>query len=150
MSIERVTSNDVEYLLNIANLAVRETVEAPTHAKSKIFEDISNNIKQWCSKDNCAFLKYSNNGVILGFILIKEYWNLSDIFILPKYQCQGIGRNLVENAIDICKKQKEILSIRVNSSKNAKSFYLKLGFKEIHDHKSLPYEMTHYEYSSNK
>jgi len=147
MCIERVTTDDVLQLINIANLAVRKTVEATRNDKLEILEGISRNIKDWCSKDNCAFFKFSNNGDILGFVLIKEYWNFSDIFILPEFQRKGIGLSIARHAINTCKKMGTGEPIRVNSSKNATVFYLKLGFKEIDIGKSLPYEMVSYEYN---
>lgn len=146
MSIERVSPEDLLPLLNIASFAVHKTVEAPADAKPEILEGISENIKTWHSKDNCAFFKYTHNELIVGFVLIKDYWNFSDIFVLPEFHSQGVGRKLVEHALNACRLQKSKASIRVNASKNAVAFYRQLGFKETIIGKVLPYDMVPFEY----
>jgi len=146
MNIEPVSCDDVSDLLNIAKAAVLETVDAIENDKPNILDGILNNIMEWHSNDNCVFYKFTNNGITKGFILIKEYWNFSDIFVLPKYQRQGIGRCLAEHAIEVCKEQEMINIIRVNASKNAEKFYRSLGFKKSIINKVLPYKMVPYEY----
>lgn len=146
MSIERVTEGDISQLINIARLAVHESVDAPASSKPEILEGIWKNINEWHANDNCAFYKFTGNGVALGFVLIKEYWNFSDIFVLPVYHSQGVGRKLTEHVLLECRKQSTKDSIKVNSSKNAANFYRHLGFRERDICGELPYEMVPLEY----
>ncbi len=94
--------------------------------KQNIINGIHSNIKTWWNLKNCVFLKYDDNNETVGFILIKEYWNFSDIFVLPSNQRKGIGNKLAQHALLICKDKTNNSSIRVNSSLNAVDFYKKL------------------------
>ena len=43
------------------------------------------------SRADRVFLKYTDKSV-LGFILIQKFWNLSDLFVLPSAQGEGVGK----------------------------------------------------------
>ncbi len=138
MSITQVIENDINALLSIATKVVNHSVNVQPEEKQNIINGIHSNIKTWWNLDNCVFLKYEDNNKIVGFILIKEYWNFSDIFVLPSKQRKGIGNKLAQNALLICKGSTSKSSIRVNSSLNAVSFYKKLGFVTVKIKNEIP------------
>ncbi len=146
MTIKRVTEDDISQLLNIAELAVCESVDAPASSKTEIIEGISKNINEWHAKIDCAFYKFTRSGVAIGFVLIKEHWNFSDVFVLPDFHSQGVGRKLTEHALLECRERSDKNSVKVNSSKNAANFYRHLGFGEREVCGKLPYEMVPLEY----
>ena len=65
-----------------------------------------------------------------AFTLLKQYWNLSDLFVLPEFQGLGIGRRLLSNAISQAQSSSSCEEIWVNSSLNAELFYRTIGFHD--------------------
>jgi ribosomal protein S18 acetylase RimI-like enzyme len=54
---------------------------------------------------------------------------VSGIYIIDKYQSQGIGAEVMESIIEQAKKEKKSVKLQVlKVNKRAKDFYLKLGF----------------------
>ena len=95
----------------------------------------ANNIDSYIGKDNCVFLKCLFNGDIIGYVLVKEFWNLSDLFVLPRYQKNGAGKLLLMSAIKQCEVH-GLGYVRLNSSLRAEPFYKKFGFQYSLSHKS--------------
>jgi len=48
-----------------------------------------------------VFLKYTDK-TVLGFILKQQFWNLSDLFVLPSAQGNGVGKQLFVEAKSVC------------------------------------------------
>lgn len=72
---------------------------------------------------------------IIAFIIWGNLWNkihLQDIFVKEKYRRSGIGKNLIEKAIEIAKKngQKEVISDCDVGNKASVFLHLKNGFKK--------------------
>ena len=84
------------------------------------------------------FLKYVDENVILGFILLKSAWNLCDLFVEPRAHNQGLGRALFHEALSIAVSRENRGYIRVNSSLNAEGFYRSLGFRSFTPEKRPP------------
>ena len=84
------------------------------------------------------FFKKACDSEISGFILIKNHWNLSDLFVLPEEHGKGIGKALFNTAKKLCKLKQDKNYILVNSSSNAVDFYRKLGFKTYTPIKEVP------------
>jgi ribosomal protein S18 acetylase RimI-like enzyme len=56
---------------------------------------------------------------------------VSGIYIIDKYQSQGIGAEVMESIIGQAKKEKKSVKLQVlKVNKRAKDFYLKLGFEK--------------------
>jgi predicted GNAT family N-acyltransferase len=73
---------------------------------------------------------YSVDGSIAGFVVVKDFWNLSHLFVLPCQQRRGIGRCLVQTAIDACREKSPRRKIQLNSSAIAADFYGASGFTQ--------------------
>ncbi len=88
--------------------------------------------------DNSAYVIscYDENKIVgtARIIWDKGYISyLSDVMVMPEYQRMGIGRHLVEMAIDFMKSQiKEGWKIKIvlTAAKGKEAFYSKFGFTE--------------------
>jgi len=139
MTIRKIIQEDYGDLLEIARSAVETNVEAPEVEKTGILEGIRGNLKLACtSAIEGVFLTAIENEEPFGFILIKDYWNLSDLFVLPRFQSKGTGRELWIAARPLCVAHSDRPATRVNSSLNAVGFYESLGFRETTVEQQLP------------
>lgn len=71
---------------------------------------------------NCAYTSVEKQA--------SDLWHLQKIYILPQYQCKGIGKQMFENAIDFIKKtspEAKRVELNVNRHNSAKAFYEKMG-----------------------
>ena len=137
INIVKVSKGEESLLWEIAKLAITESVEIPEEEKEEVIQDTYSHIAQNIEAEDCVFLKYETSE-ILGFILVKQYWNLSDLFVSPVEHRKGIGASLLKAAIEICKYKASKDFVRVNSSPNAEEFYLKFGFVPFDVKKEIP------------
>ncbi len=79
-------------------------------------------------------------------MLVKDYWNLASLFVLPEFQGQGIASNLVSAALAVCRGKSPKGKVKLNSSTFAAEFYRKYGFQQIGDPRDLPGGCIPYEY----
>ena len=137
--IEEAKEQNVEVLKQISRSAILESVQAELALKQEIIQDTYNHIDQYISCDDHIFLKYVNSqDEILGFILLRDEWNLSDLFVKPSAHDKGIGRGLFSSAIKEASSRDNRGFIRVNSSLNAVGFYRKLGFEDFEPERPFP------------
>ena len=137
MKIEEVSKEDIGELKEIARSAILESVEVSDDIKKEIVADTMMHIEGNISASERVFLKCSDSS-ILGFILVQNFWNLSDLFVLPKSHHSGIGRHLFNAAQAACSGGRGKGYIRVNSSLNAEGFYRKMGFVSFTPEKEVP------------
>ena len=137
MNIAEISANDVGELKKLARRAILESVDANDNLKDEIILDTLSHIDKNASGSDCIFLKYFEND-ILGFILVQDYWNLSDLYVLPESHGKGVGRSLFDAAMIQCMLRQERGYIRVNSSLNAEGFYRNIGFENFTQSKEVP------------
>ncbi len=136
MSISPVKPDNIESIKAIAQSAMYASVEASSETKNNLLISIQNDIEKYLTQRGC-YLKF-DNGSITGYILVKEYWNLAHLFVMPSVHNTGIGKALWSSALEICRKENTEGFIRVNSSLNAEKFYKKLGFSEFTPEQPVP------------
>ena len=73
-------------------------------------------------------LVFEEGGVIKGFISLIEEAFIGALFILPRYQHQGIGKKLLEA---VFRHQSELTLAVYEENKNSVLFYKKIGFQII-------------------
>ncbi len=96
-----------------------------------LIDDIDSSLTWWSGNKNSALhLKYVQDGRILGVILIKEFWNLTNLLVHPDRQGVGIGQKLMLAGFDACRERSPKGRLLVNSSANAVGFYKRLGFEQ--------------------
>jgi GNAT superfamily N-acetyltransferase len=64
----------------------------------------------------------------------EDLW-LDNLWVLPEFSGQGIGRNLIEHAMERAR-IREFASLKIEADPNAASFYEKMGARKIGEHHS--------------
>ncbi|MDA0285593.1 MAG: GNAT family N-acetyltransferase [Planctomycetota bacterium] len=128
--ISNVQVADLEEIRNVIADAVQENVASSDDEAVFLIDDIDSSLSWWLKhKDSTQHLKFSQDGRILGVILIKKHWNLTNLFVHPSHQGKGIGRALVLAGLEACRDRSPKGKLQVNSSANAVDFYKRLGFE---------------------
>lgn len=83
-------------------------------------------------------LKYLDGDAIAGVVLVKDWWNLTNLFVDPACQGRGIGRALLGHVLGACRGRSPRGALLVNSSTNAVGFYRRLGFVPAGEPRDLP------------
>lgn len=97
---------------------------------------ITDHFNKMLNDENIILLAYYLDKEILGYILIRKMDKntclLDGLYVLEKYRNQGIANNLLNEAIDRCKKLKvKYIDIKVmEENEIAKNIYKKLNFTE--------------------
>jgi len=134
MNISEVDSRDLSAIKEIARDAVTSSVEATDSQKLGLLKGITSDIDEYCDKHpRCYLSAKDQNGHILGYILIKNHWNLAHLFVSPASHGKGIGRALLSRGILSCQGSENRGYLRVNSSLNAVKFYEKSSFSHDRD-----------------
>lgn len=129
MSVELVTQSDIPEVLELIAQAVRHSVVGNEEDARFILSDIKSVLDELASKSiEAVHLKYVTEGRIGGVVLVKKYWNLSNLFVLPALQRRGIGRTMLETALAACREKSPKGKVMVNSSGVAVAFYKAMGF----------------------
>ncbi len=145
--IEPVMDADLREIRALIESAVRESVATSNEDAEFLVTDILGSLKWWQDhKKESIHLKYSSEGNIVGVILVKEFWNLANLFVLPTQFRRGIGCALLQEVIGVCKELSPRDKIQANSSTNAVKFYEAMGFKQTGPGKDRPGGCVPFEY----
>jgi GNAT superfamily N-acetyltransferase len=107
--------------------------------QSETIENVTQNLERWhTDPGSCLQIVAEAGGMIVGVILVKDYWNLCSLFVSQDCQRQGIGRELVFAAIKACRPRSPKQAIYLNSSPRAVAFYSSLGFVQRESTQPLP------------
>ncbi len=97
--------------------------------EEKLIEKTKNKIKAY-GKDSCGWV-VELDGKIVGFSATyreNEKDRVGAIYVLPEHQGKGIGKILLQKALDFLKNSKEIWIEVAEYNENAIKFYEKSGF----------------------
>lgn len=119
---------DVTSLKRLAKRSLETDVDASEEERAFLLPHIQEDIEKSVNDENCLFLKLATNE-ILGYILVKDNWNLMHLFIEPSQTKKGLGKKLIREAISKIKNRANLGYIALNSSRNAVPFYKSVGFK---------------------
>jgi GNAT superfamily N-acetyltransferase len=121
--------NDLDTLRELIVEAVRVSVSTSDEEAAVLIADIIRSLDSWSESEAPGFHRtYSVADEILGFIIVRDYWKLTHLFVSPEYQGRGIGRLLVDAAVEGCRNRSPHQKIQLNSSSNAAGFYAAVGF----------------------
>ena len=89
---------------------------------------------QFDSGQTFFIIKYNN--VNVGFVSIERQavnlFHIQKIYLLPEYKGLGLGKSLLNKAIDFIRSFNIIpsrIELNVNRNNKAKDFYMRMGFK---------------------
>ena len=129
--ISPIEQVDLDALQSLAARAVRESVAEDEESARFLIADITQSLTTWWESGADGFhAKYTADDATVGFVVVKECWNLSHLFVLPESHGRGIGRQLADAAIHACRDGSPRGKIQLNSSTNAAGFYAALGFTQ--------------------
>ena len=81
-------------------------------------------------KEDAVILVAEFGSEIIGVIDILNYSHVALLFVDARFQRRGIGRELLQKALEICCQEEPGLSkVTVNSSPNAVTAYETIGFE---------------------
>lgn len=133
MSIKLATAFDFDIIMKITHTTIEEIYpHYYSNGAVVFFHDHHNveNIMNDISNHN-VFLCYNSEQNAVGTVTIKKN-EICRLFVLPNYQGNGYGRDLMEYAETIISKHYD--EIILDASLSAKAIYLKRGYKEIEYH----------------
>ena len=146
--IEPVEVTDIPEVKRLIETAVRESVADSDDDAAYLIDDIRESLDWWQQNPGkCIHLKYLDGGKIVGVILVKDYWNLVNLFVLPSEHRQGIGRSLFQAVESACRSHSPRGKVQVNSSTNAVGFYKSMGFHQTGRGRDRPGGCVPLEYS---
>ena len=130
-TVAPVTARDLPAIRRLIAGAVRHSVAHSDVEVAYLTDDIGVGLDAWRQHPAGALhLKCSRSGAIVGVVLVKEFWNLTNLFVDPEHQGQGIGRLLLNEVLDTCRTRSPRGALLVNSSTVATGFYEHLGFQQ--------------------
>ena len=113
---------------------IRASVDASDKEKEDFIVHTRRNVEAWAAAPEGALhLKCEDAGALLGVVMAKQHWNLCHLFVAPAAQGRGIGRALLETAVEACRTRAVRPYVRLNSARNAVGFYERLGFVRVPD-----------------
>ncbi len=143
-----IIETDLGELAQVVRSSIRSSTDESGQATQFLIDETIQSLSVWWDKNSSGFQsKYSIEGEIVGFIVVKDFWNLSHLFVLPNYQRFGIGKALVQSAIDACKERSPEKKLKLNSSTYAADFYKCVGFRQSGPSLERPGGCIPYEYS---
>ena len=142
-----IDKKDLDRLRELVAESVRGSVTVSDEEAAVLIEEIVQSLDNWRESDSAGFgRKYSVADEVVGFIIVKDYWKLSHLFVSPEFQGRGIGRMLVEAAVEGCRDKGPHFKIELNSSSNATGFYEAVGFRRTGPEIDRPGGCIAYEY----
>lgn len=139
MVLTPVETQDLPQIRVLIASAIRASVARSEEETAFLTSDIDESLEWWQKNpENSLHLKYGETGLVAGVVLVKEFWNLTNLFVSPKHQHQGIGRLLLTEVMTICRSRSPRAALLVNSSTNAVGFYERMQFVQTGPGKNRP------------
>jgi GNAT superfamily N-acetyltransferase len=128
-NIRQANTNDSAAVKSLVSETLLHCVFEGGDAYRTLFGEICKLIDSWVdSPMDAVHSVYENDGNIVGVVFISQYDRLNLLFVHPTQQRFGIGKSLLDSALEACRKSGKSNQITLNSSNYAAPFYLKYGF----------------------
>jgi len=136
-----VGAQDLPAVRTLIAAAIRHSVASSEAEARFLIEDVGGSLDWWLRHPGDALhlkCSHSNTNAVIGVLLVKEFWNLTNLFVAPEHQGQGIGRLMLQEALDECRTRSPRGALLVNSSTVATGFYARMGFRQNGPGRDLP------------
>lgn len=124
------TGADADFFFEVVEKTMREHVIATFGEWNA--ERVKTGIAKECQSPHCHLIHA--NGIRVGVVAVEKTpaeIRLQQLFILPEFQKQGIGKGIVKNLIAEACAQHLSVTLRVIRANPARAFYEKQGFKIV-------------------
>lgn len=137
--VEAALAHDAPLIRALAESVIRSTFAGDLPLQDDIVGNVNFNVDKWLQEpEGCVHLKAVDHGAIVGMVLVREFWNLCNLYVAPSHQGRGVGTALLEAACAPCAGRSPKDAILLNAAPNAIGFYRKLGFVERPPARPLP------------
>lgn len=137
--IEAARAEDADHIRAFAESVIRTTFAGDLALQDDTVANVNLNVDKWLlDPAQCVHLKAMQGEAIVGMVLLREFWNLCNLFVAPSHQGMGVGKALLEAACAPCAGRSPRGAILLNAAPNAIGFYRKLGFVERAPARPLP------------
>lgn len=141
LNLVQAKVSDIEFLLTL-----REAAMGRYLSESGLSNDREYNLQRVLYNFENAKLVIVNQkpvGLLKArFVQDKHHWYLVQIQLLPEYQRLGIGKNLIEDLLNVASTQGHSVVLSVLKNNPAKRLYESLGFKK-YDESEFEYLMEY-------
>lgn len=137
--IENAVDSDIPEITVLIEQAIKTCIDVTENAANDLVAHSVYNMLWWKkNKHNAVHLVYRLEERIVGVVLVKEFWNLTSLFVEPDFQARGIGKELVFEALAQCRGLSPKGVVKLSSSTHAQDFYRTIGFEQAGEPKALP------------
>ncbi|TFF87898.1 MAG: GNAT family N-acetyltransferase [Promethearchaeota archaeon] len=128
--LRRAKKEDLKFLYKLREATLKKYIDQIGHWDEEWQRN--NIIKPSNLKRTLIIIKFGQEVGNISIFKRRKSLSLVRIEILPKFQCQGIGTNILNRLISLSTKIKTPLFLQVlKLNKNAQKFYYRLGFIKI-------------------
>ncbi len=140
MPLLTITPPDLAQALSISHSALQSTGYLSPKEIAELISHIQHNFELCVHQpDRHIFLKCAQQDELQGVILLKDFWNLAELYVAPQAQGKGVGAALLQAALERCRGRSPRGHVRTNASANAVAFYRAFGFVDFPLDRPLPY-----------
>ena len=137
--IQPASFRDISDIIALTGRAIRSCIDEPADVQDGLIASCADSVMWWRTHpDYSVHYVYRVGDAVVGAVLVKEYWNLSNLFVDPAYHHQGIARQLINKALEECKSRSPKQAVHLNASRYAVNFYQKMGFVPNGEPRELP------------
>jgi len=127
--IRQAIPEDVAAIKALVSETLRRCVVDDEESHGTIFGEICSAIDLWVEDSRGAVhLVCERDEKIVGVVLIAHYERMKLLFVHPACQKAGIGKVLLDRALEACRLAGKSRRVTLNSSSYAAGFYRKYGF----------------------
>ncbi|NML87427.1 GNAT family N-acetyltransferase [Polaromonas sp.] len=127
--IRIATSADLPELLALVRDVLTTSLDASAASIRSLKDNaVKNEIWADAHPDKCVHLVAAVEGAVVGVVMIKEHWNLCNLFVHPSMHRQGVGNVLLRRAVEAARGVNSSRPIELYAVPAATGFYRRIGF----------------------
>jgi GNAT superfamily N-acetyltransferase len=138
-NIKPAQLDDASAIRELISYTLRRCVVADDASYEAVYSDICTILDSWAANpEGSVHLVYECGDSIVGVVLISNFERMHLLFVHPSHQRKGIGRALVDRALEACRLSGGSTRVTLNSSNHAAAFYREYGFVPNGEPRDLP------------